>query len=1126
MSGHTRTPSVQSGWSQSTSTAATTAGSRGSNSLSDCVYAGRDPWTHGWRQPTSRDIPQVTLPRVPAVEDSTLNQYVAEVQGFEIPREGNSRQDLQSLETVPAMFFSEHFHLDNPRVFDAVIEDSQTATFDSAILQEKLSWYIDTVELHLIDRISNASSTFFSATAQFNDIQDRSNELSSGLMELKRTLEIVSTHSIKKACLSVELARKLSDVQRLMASVRQLGLAVEKLDDLEHISESGDMASFLDHVDVVEKLIVGKENRWLQGEALVDLSRLGILQPRLKELGDAKLKAGRFYVEELKSCLIGDLHRHVASVPVSETLARLGRGIAGSKRSSDSTLENQYLVVDDSLREAVKTILHGSIRAHTTELAVAEYRDAATREIKTLIRDSLPSQPNDERFESSQSSHASDRAASAAALALRLRDLSSDDSEKMVKQIYASLSEALRRLATHQKLLLDLTSSMGAPPVDLGDLLVSVIKSSDTRVLKILKVRKDQTARLLLTKFVRFYALTSMFMAECEAICGVQTIELATFLVAQTKLFFFTKYSNDEEMLQRSLNNDVWKKEEIPRSFQQLIDEIQEAATLDPASWLSILSSAALPLEPASHTETKTSPLNLFIGNESYFLSKSAIFLLGLCHDYLRLICVFPHYSQDLTHNLLELLRLYNMRTSQLILGAGATKTAGLKHIYVKHMAMAYESLRAVAGIMPAMQRVVDRHCSTGISRDFDGLINAYGDHQHEIHVKFVSLMTDKSSYYCRAIANVDWAKKPEPVNKYMLDLIKDTTSIARVLEDILPSSESLAILSEIFDVYKPRLLEAYFAIRLETYEEKENLMRDISEFRERLGAISGIGNVAEVLYQTVDNFSAPDLNQEQVLRHAETKFASARSIPQYPSTEVLPDTRAKIIESGTVPEDKTGRDNTCDTLEPMENQSLEVSKPAIEEPGTDISANNYESSIKSTSPSHETSLAEQTGFEPHHNVEEGHMGPLPEVSRQNENNSLASESRSEYSMKKEIEEDRTPGATRPTSVTQDKSDLEDDLTAFSGTLKDMNKDKPSSPGGVHVTEEDDTEKSVSTAVPGESGIVTPALPSVEIFNSLDTSLDDAAEKSDNNQKLIDTSPSPSAANNLKKKKKNKKKKK
>ena len=87
------------------------------------------------------------------------------------------------ISTIPNVYFEQEFRLENPRTFDIVSERSEIVRPSSsssggmatpgssgrkvlatnAILQEKLSWYMDTVEVHLISSISTASTSYIAA---------------------------------------------------------------------------------------------------------------------------------------------------------------------------------------------------------------------------------------------------------------------------------------------------------------------------------------------------------------------------------------------------------------------------------------------------------------------------------------------------------------------------------------------------------------------------------------------------------------------------------------------------------------------------------------------------------------------------------------------------------------------------------------------------------------------------------------------------------------------------------------------------------------------------------------------------------------------------------------------------
>lgn len=197
----------------------------------------------GYKPPSTRDIPPVTLTNIPHVDSKAFQPYLSQVgslyEVFQQAKESTTDQDAQAardgktasrsdelgslmplpaerrasvlsassratspfdprgrrrssargrgqgitpLSVIPPVYFEDDFHLENPRTFDVVSEKSEVvrpqklpgkdgqgtnesaaetaitgrkALATNAILQEKLSWYMDTVEVHLISSISS-----------------------------------------------------------------------------------------------------------------------------------------------------------------------------------------------------------------------------------------------------------------------------------------------------------------------------------------------------------------------------------------------------------------------------------------------------------------------------------------------------------------------------------------------------------------------------------------------------------------------------------------------------------------------------------------------------------------------------------------------------------------------------------------------------------------------------------------------------------------------------------------------------------------------------------------------------------------------------------------------------------
>lgn len=111
-----------------------------------------------------------------------------------------------------------------------------------------------------------------------------------------------------------------------------------------------------------------------------------------------------------------------------------------------------------------------------------------------------------------------------------------------------------------------------------------------------------------------------------------------------------------------------------------------------------------------------SSPINpngseiLFIDNEQFVLSNSALYLFMLVLDYCSAAQSLTSSSiNDVEHRLIELLKLFNSKTCQLVLGAGAVKLGKIKTISAKILAITCRCLQFVKTILPKIKYDFDQ---------------------------------------------------------------------------------------------------------------------------------------------------------------------------------------------------------------------------------------------------------------------------------------------------------------------------------------------------------------------------------------------------------------------------------
>lgn len=110
-----------------------------------------------------------------------------------------------------------------------------------------------------------------------------------------------------------------------------------------------------------------------------------------------------------------------------------------------------------------------------------------------------------------------------------------------------------------------------------------------------------------------------------------------------------------------------------------------------PAPAPSSTSGNVSPPQSSSGSSTKingssSSSKHIRIEDRTYFTVSATADVLGLLVDYLKIIVNLAMLTTDAMSRVIEFLKAFNSRTCQVVLGAGAMRSAGLKNITAKHL--------------------------------------------------------------------------------------------------------------------------------------------------------------------------------------------------------------------------------------------------------------------------------------------------------------------------------------------------------------------------------------------------------------------------------------------------------
>ena len=836
------------------------------------------------------------------------------------------------LSTIPNVYFEEDFKLENPRTFDVVSERAEIvrqpigangsavppggtgkkALAANAILQEKLSWYMDTVEIHLISSISTASTSFFAALGSLRELHAEAEESVGRIKALREDLEKLDENMAVGGLKIVAMKQRRENVRKLGEAIRQLEAVVLAMGECEDQVNNDEIEEALKGLTDVERLMSGdaadvlhksqSQKPLAYSGSMIDLRRIKALEGASSDIAFLRKRIGKAYEAKFLETLLGDLRTHADAVSFNSTFQRWNKAssrLRGQHIRTPSELP-AYMHVDGSFRTILLTQLKGLARSESIMTAAVTYREAILREFKNLIRRHLPSSSDDDAESTTSimtqgSAHLSQQEKSSI-LARNLRALDAEDAEMMFKKIYANVGEALRRLSTQVKVILDITSSLGSPrlnvplkspstpaigspqfatvngllsaepspgpppalvrqdeiqqALDLSSLLGQAVDIALVQIVKILRVRTEQTTHLDMPFFLRYFTLNRLFADECEAISGRGGDSLKTLVNDHISTFLNLTTEAEKQRLVQTMDADKWEARDFTDEDSKRLDLIITASTQVIEAWTKvswiwdeesvlgherslngivngIKNGDGHPGETKDANEskaTKEKARGAVLEEETYVIPASAIAVLRGVEVFEQLLQGIP-VSVDISSALLDYLKLYNSRSSQLILGAGATKSAGLKNITTRHLALSSQALNFITAVIPYIREFARRYLpnSSSIMVEFDDVKRRLQEHRVGISDKLVDIMTGRATAHVNKMKDVNWDTASDGVNSYMETLIKETTTLHKVLTRHLPESNVRMIMDPVLADYRKQWGKAFdnAVVKSETAKEK-----------------------------------------------------------------------------------------------------------------------------------------------------------------------------------------------------------------------------------------------------------------------------------------------------------------
>ncbi|KJE91358.1 hypothetical protein CAOG_002502 [Capsaspora owczarzaki ATCC 30864] len=870
-----------------------------------------------------------------------------------------TKDGVPVLSQVPSMFFEAQLDMSDQDVFDTIIQipslEHIRGTSLASNLQEKLSHYLDLVEMQLAKAVARRSDQFFAAMRSQEELFMEVHDTVKTIKFLRARVQAIDNMLTVQGLNIVRMSKKAERIQRVLAQLRIMSTVMQTHPTVELLLASSDFIGALDLLATTREVVSSELNgihsmrhlseQLKQMEEDVDIAMQQELQTlaievatsnrgnvwSLRQFGaaaDERLPPAISFEQRVETtqdrilpvllalvrqrnfeCFIGYKSQVQLKLNalIKDTVAMFVANAAedahdsGDAQAKPSKLTDsirhltfrQWMQLLDAVFATLVDMLQGLRAVHQVIASVAT----------ACVRDETPQ---------GGKPAASSAAATVSASALRRQgsELGADAGSNSIGATATALVSQPLTAAALGEIRFTLTAAHARRFVtDSDDIVRSAVELAQLRCGKILGVRANQTDRLAPRDFVSFYQLVDKFVMECDRVASSPSNSLRSTMAAQAKRFISAFHEQRLSTMNATLENERWRIVDVPGEFQTLANGIIELAEMPadkraqfavgelggaarqtlqhpskrlsraadddlfgpansngPAGGASLMrqpSMAAADLVAAEAAEAAadasassstlaaasasgvTNPV-LTVGNATFRLPNCSLMLTKAISDYCQCALGLPGLTTEIQRRVVEILRLFNKRTWDLILGAGALELAGLKSINAKHLGLAAQAISVVLEYLPYIRAIL----AVGLSvkqqillSELDSVTQDYFQHREQIFDKLAIIMGAVFERFYAPDFVLESSEADAGVTVSLKNVVKETVKLHKALSEVLSASDLEIAMQKVFGVLNKKLCEVFGKCDAKSSNGKKRAVADVAFFSSQLGSLSHAGD-------------------------------------------------------------------------------------------------------------------------------------------------------------------------------------------------------------------------------------------------------------------------------------------
>ncbi|XP_065173902.1 vacuolar protein sorting-associated protein 54 [Atheta coriaria] len=679
-----------------------------------------------------------------------------------------SESNAENVDSIPEIFLKGDFPLSNPKVFSQVFGTLDDTSFNERSLHESLTHYLDIVEVQIAKQVSQKSGAFFHAMTSHDTIMEQMGTACGEVRQLRGKIKSVDENLAKNPLKLLALARSRSNRIALVDKIKFMSTVLQTQPTLQLLLSSSDYVAALELIESTQQVLARE---------LAGVTSLRHLPSQLKEMSRL---IDKMLTTEFERYAAADLHRPLDAPEGVLEPERLISLVAGLLRQNHLSFLEVYKL------EAVT-----AAQAVLKQLLIEQLADVED-DSEQCLTGSGEATPN------LDSSHwlrvlalASDALKK---LISRVRDV--HDMIKQTAQVSAGVITPSDSSLVQQEKFLHI-DDLKRVETKLKDLLVSICDYCNERLASLVSKQSDRQ-NITAGQINELSAIVEDFTDACEKICGRQSAALKAAFKIQAGNYVNKFHSQRKNKLTLLLDAERWKVADVPHEFQLLVDKLASGEVID-----------TIPNSPTENNN-KNFAACLVINDQKYVTVGTVLMLIRLVCEYCVCAHNLPLLATVVYRNLAELLRTFNSRSCQLVLGAGALKTAGLKTITSTNLALTSRALQLVLWLVPHIRAHFSIVAPEAVS-SLDTVEKDVGHHIQQLETKVLSIM---NSLFGESLN--EWDAKPPVPSKVFRNISKHLTKLHEAVSSVLPAEQVTDVYEVLHKNFKCRLRDQLFKMNIQ----------------------------------------------------------------------------------------------------------------------------------------------------------------------------------------------------------------------------------------------------------------------------------------------------------------------